>query len=173
MKRLCLLELLLLLVVLVAAVACAEDAEQKSLPGDGMGAEPAMAAKQSPPGVGMERAIAQLQHEMQQAASAMKFEDAARLRDAINVLTQGAAAEGPAPEQNELHEREKKWHEQEKARLRSEEKTVVFPFDLGRKPITVVPGRASGQWWDEVEAGWCVCVWWCCVADKARTRGNI
>jgi hypothetical protein len=162
MKRLCLLELLLL-VVLVAAGACAEDAEQKSPPGDGMGAEPAMAAQQSPTGVGMERAIAQLQHEMQQAASAMKFEDAARLRDAINVLTQGAAAEGPGPEQNELHEREKKWHEQEEARLRSQEKTVVFPFDLGRKPITVVPGHASVQWWDEVEAGWGPCT--ICVDD--------
>ena len=141
MKRLCLLELLLL-VVLVAAGASAEDAEQKSESGDGMGAEPPMVAPADL--VGMERAIAQLQHEMQQAASAMKFEDADRLRDAINVLTQGAAA-GP-PEQNELHEREKKWHEQEEARLRLEEKTVVFPFDLGRKPITVVPGRSQGEY---------------------------
>jgi hypothetical protein len=147
MKLLCPLELRLLL-LLVTAIACAEDAAQQSSPGDGMFAEPAVAAQQSPPGVGMERAIAQSQHEVQQAVSAMKFEDDARLRDAINVLTHGPAAEGPGPVQNELHEREKKWQEQE------EEKTVVFPFDLGLKPITVVPRRASGQWWEEVEAGW-------------------
>jgi hypothetical protein len=123
-------------------------------------AEPAMAGEQSPdPGVGMQRAIAQLQQDMQAAR-----EDAARLRDVINVLMQGAAAKLPRPEQNELHEHEleqKKWHEMSEARLRSVEKTVKFPFDLGRKPITVVPGRASGHWWDEVEAGWnvvCVCV---------------
>ena len=131
----------LLLVVLVAA-ACG-----------GMG-EPAMAAEQSP-GVGMQRDIAQLQQDMKEAR-----EDAARLRDVINILMQGAAAKGPRPEQNELHEHEleqKKWHEMSEARLRSAEKTVKFPFDLGRKPITVVPGRASLQWWDEVEAGWNVC----------------
>jgi hypothetical protein len=131
----------LLLVVLVAA-ACG-----------GMG-EPAMAAEQSPD-AGMQRAIAQLQQDMKEAR-----EESARLRDVINVLMQGAAAKEPRPEQNELHEHEleqKKWHEMSEARLRSAEKTVKFPFDLGRKPITVVPGRASLQWWDEVEAGWNVC----------------
>jgi len=145
---------LLLLVVLVAA-GCAEDAAAQLPPGSGMG-EPAMAAEQSPDaGVGVQRAIAQLQKDMKEAR-----EESARLRDVINVLMQGAAAKGPRPEQNELHEHEleqKKWHEMSEARLRSAEKTVKFPFDLVRKPITVVPGRASLQWWDEVEAGWNVC----------------
>ena len=138
----------LLLVVLVAA-ECAEDAAAQLPTGSGMG-EPAMAAEQSPD-AGMQRAIAQLQQDRKEAR-----EESARLRDVINVLMQGAAAKGPRPEQNELHEHEleqKKWHEMSEARLRSVEKTVKFPFDLGRKPITVVPGRASGQWWDEVEAG--------------------
>ncbi len=162
---------LLLLVVLVAA-ECAEDAAAQLPTGSGMG-EPAMAAEQSPDaGVGMQRAIAQLQQDMKEAREEsarlrdvinvlmqdMKEarEESARLRDVINVLMQGAAAKGPRPEQNELHVHEleqKKWHEMSEARLRSVEKTVKFPFDLGRKPITVVPGRASGQWWDEVEAG--------------------
>jgi hypothetical protein len=101
MKQRC---LLLLLVVLVAVVACAEDAEAKLplLPGEGMDAEPAS------PEDGVQSAtkqliaarcnvIAQLQQEMQQAASAMKFEDAARVREAINILTQGVAPKGQAP----------------------------------------------------------------------------
>ena len=44
----------------------------------------------------------------QHAASALKFEDAARLRDVINALMQrvepeaGSKAHGPGPQQNEL-----------------------------------------------------------------------
>ena len=105
----------------------ADDATAQS-PRGGMG-EPAMAAEQSP-GVGMQRDIAQLQQDMKEAR-----EDAARLRDVINVLMQRAAAK-----------------------------------DLGRKPITVVPGRASGQWWDEVEAGWNVCCM-CVVFVLCLDRG--
>lgn len=52
-------------------------------------------------GEGLHRTIALMEQEMQQAAADMKFEDAARLRDAIEVLKQGtgktrhnAAAEG-------------------------------------------------------------------------------
>ena len=56
----------------------------------------------------LQRAITQLQQEMQQAACSLKFEDAARLRDVINVLMQAAAAKGPGPQQNELYEH---WHE--------------------------------------------------------------
>jgi hypothetical protein len=76
----------------------------------------------------LQHAITQLQQEMQQAAFAMKFEDAARLRDLINALMLAAAAKGPGPAsglgfsavmpaavtkgpQNEVHEHEQKLHE--------------------------------------------------------------
>ena len=57
-------------------------------------------------GDALQRAIAQLQLDMQHAASALKFEDAARLRDVINALMHGvkpdAKTHGPGPQQNEL-----------------------------------------------------------------------
>jgi len=99
MKRRC----PLMLLVLVAVVVCAEDAAAQLTPlwqwWEGMVAEPAS------PEDGMQHAtkqliaarcnvIAQLQQEMQQASSAMKFEEAARLCEAIHILTQGAAPKG-------------------------------------------------------------------------------
>jgi hypothetical protein len=57
-------------------------------------------------GDALQRAIAQLQQDMQRAASALKFEDAARLRDVINSLMHGvrpdAKTHWPGPQQNEL-----------------------------------------------------------------------
>ena len=49
----------------------------------------------TPPPGGLQRTIALMEQEMQQAVADMKFEDAARLRDAISVLKQGGVAAAP------------------------------------------------------------------------------
>jgi hypothetical protein len=45
--------------------------------------------------------------------------------------------------------------EAENRRKREEARrmSVTFPLGLGRNPVTVVPERASRQWWGDVEAG--------------------
>ena len=81
-------------------------------------------------GQGLQRSIELMEHEMQKAVHQMKFEEAARLRDAIAILKQGVGVEGSKP----------------KGSARQQESAGSLTFDWerlrGEPPITQTPKEA-------------------------------
>jgi hypothetical protein len=81
--------------VRLGALPCACGRPVVRLRGGGVESQPMELEDGESPRGGLQRTIALMEQEMQQAAASMNFEDAARLRDAIDVLRRGGVAAAP------------------------------------------------------------------------------